>query len=148
MTTQLPAATPAPDDSPEGAVEGAGFVTVRADAVLAGRAMSSGEFLAGVLAAGELDTAGAARKLPADLWPDVDPVVVQEIWDRAVTVAWRAAQFAGSGWLYRDRLQDVQARLTEAGFHAMGGMVARSLGLVAPSELVHPVEGEMGREHG
>ena len=116
-----------------------------ADGVLAARARSSAEYLAGLLAAAELETAGAARKLPADLWPDVDAEVVQEIWDRACAVAWQASRVAASPWLYRDRLQALQAALKECGFRAMAGLVGRTHRLVVRAE--HPVDSEIAREH-
>ena len=148
MTVEIPNPAPAADAQDEAA-----FAVMSTDAVLTGRvmasgqAMSSGEFWAGLLAAALVDTAGSPRKLPVDMWPDVDPVVVQEIWDRACVVAGRAAQFASSPWLHRDRLQRLQEQLTEAGFHAMGGSVARSRRLVAPEVGVHPADGEEGRGH-
>lgn len=117
---------------------------MRADAVLTGRAMSSGEYLAGVLAAAELDTVGCPEKLPRDLWPDLDPVVLQAVWERAVVVGWRAAQVAGDDRARGDRLHVLHSRLTEAGFHAMAGSVARSRRLVAPE---HPADGEAERGH-
>ncbi|MFG2970881.1 hypothetical protein ACGFZS_47195 [Streptomyces sp. NPDC048288] len=146
MTTELPATAPVP--SGEGAgVDDAGFAGMRTDAVLTGRAMSSAEYLAGLLAAAEVDTAGTPRKLPVDEWPGVDPVVVQEIWDRACAVATRASQFAAAPWLHRDRLQALQGQLTEAGFHAMAGAVGRSARLVNGSGGGHPADGAIAREH-
>jgi hypothetical protein len=138
-----------PDTAPDAGFDeaGAAFETLRTDAVLTGRAMSSGEYLAGILAAAQLDTAGTPRKLPVDLWPDEDPAVVQEIWDRACVVAWRAAQFALAPWLHRDRLQDLQAALNGAGFAAMGGSLDRSMRLVLPPSEGHPVDGEEARGH-
>lgn len=138
--------TPATSDE-TGPVDDAAFEAMRTDAVLTGRAMSSGEYLAGLLAAAQVDTAGTPRKLPVDLWPDLDPVVVQEIWDRACVVAWRASQLAGAPWLHRDRLQALQGQLTEAGFHAMAGSVARSARLVVREDVVHPADGAIAREH-
>ena len=134
--------------------EAAAFAVMSTDAVLTGRvmstgqAMSSGEFWAGLLAAAVVDTAGSPRKLPADMWPDVDPAVVQAIWDRACVVACRAAQFASTPWLHRDRLHALQAQLTEASYAAMGGSVQRSLRLVVSEEQVHPADTEIAREHG
>jgi len=140
--TENPITEPMPVVSAE---EEAAFHRMQVDAVSTGRAMSSAEYLAGILTAAQLDTAGTPRKLPADMWPDLDPVVVQEIWDRACVVAWRAAQFAGSAWLHRDRLEAVQGELAKAGFHAMAGSVGRSRRLVARDE-VHPADGEVTRE--
>lgn len=129
--------------------DAAGFEVVSADAVLTARAVASGEavssaaFWAGLLLAAEVDTAGSPRRLPADMWPGVDPVVVQEIWDRACVVAVRAAQFAGAPRLHGDKLARLQGELASAGFEAMGGTVDRSRRLVAP-ETVHPADGEVG----
>jgi hypothetical protein len=125
----------------------ASFEVMQVDAVSAGRVMSSGAYLAGLLAAAQVDTAGTPRKLPADLWPEVDPVVVQEIWDRACVVAWRAAQYAGSAWLHRETLAGLQTQLEEAGHVAMAGLVGRSREVVVRSGLVHPADGEVGRGH-
>ena len=134
MSVDIPAPVPASSDD-----------NATVDEVLAARARSSAEYLAGLLAAGQLETAGAARKLPADSWPDVDPVVVQEIWDRACATAWQASRVAASPWLYRDRLQGLQEALSEAGFHAMAGQVERSRGVVLRSR--HPADSEIAREH-
>ena len=130
--------------------EEAEFERMRTDAVLTGRVMvtgqavSSGEYWAGLLAAALVDTAGSPLKLPMYMWPDQDAVVVQEIWDMACVVAVRAAQFAASPRLHGARLQMLQAQLTQAGFDAMGGSVARSRRLV---EGVHPADWDMAGEH-
>lgn len=139
MTETTPAPVPSASDD-------AGFETMRTDAVLCGRAMSSGEYLAGVLMAGELDTVGCPDKLARDLWPDQDPVLIQAVWERAVVVGYRAAQVAGDERGQGERLHVLQGRLTEAGFRAMGGSVAKSRRLVAP-ELSHPADGEAGHGH-
>jgi hypothetical protein len=135
------------------AEEEAAFRVMAADAVLTGRVMctgqavSSAEFWSGLLAAALVDTAGSPRKLPADMWPDQDPMVVQEIWDRAAAVVSRAAQFASSPRHHRDRLERLQGVLAEAGFHAMAGSVQRSLRLVVSEGGVHPADAEIAREH-
>ncbi|MBZ6211593.1 hypothetical protein KVH31_34425 [Streptomyces olivaceus] len=151
----IPTTTPPPaDDAFEGgpdaggrALEDAAFETMRADAVLGGRAMSSGEFLAGLIANGELETAGRPEKLARDLWPDVDPVVVQEIWDRALAVGLHAGRRSSSPRMFRDEMARVSAKLSEAGFHAMAGLVGRSRRLVAPEGVSHPADGEAGHGH-
>lgn len=116
------------------------------DFVMAGRHTSTAQHIAGLMAAAQLDTAGTPRKLPADLFPGVDPAVVQEIWDRACVVAWRASQFAAAPRFHRDALTRLQEQLQEAGSVAMGAMVGRSLRSVAA---VHPADEEAGveREH-
>ncbi|MFE0206961.1 hypothetical protein [Streptomyces sp. NPDC058985] len=144
----VPTTTPSPaDDAADGGqqvLEEAAFETMRTDAVLAGRAMSSGQFLAGLIANAELETVGRPDRLARDLWPDVDPAVVQAIWDRALAVGLHAGRRSASPGLFRDELARVQGALSEAGFHAMAGLVSRSRRLVAP---VHPADGEAGRGH-
>ncbi|MEZ7005634.1 hypothetical protein [Streptomyces sp. AD55] len=122
----------------------AGFETMRTDAVLTGRAMSSGEFLAGLIAHGQLETVGRPDRLARDLWPDADPVLVQEVWDRALAVGLHAGRRSVSPGLFRDELARVAGALSEAGFHAMGGSVARSRRLVVRGVSSHPVEGDGG----
>lgn len=147
MTTH-PAITPAGDNTEDQVVlEDAGFETMRTDAVCAGRAMSSGAFLAGLIANAQLATVGRPERLARDLWPDVDPVVVQEIWDRALAVGLHAGRRSVSPRLYRDEMDRIAGVLAEAGFHAMAGLVARSRRLVAPEVVQHPVDGEEPSEH-
>ncbi|WP_046249561.1 hypothetical protein [Streptomyces sp. MBT28] len=143
----IPTTTPssAGDAADDGQVlEEAAFETMRADAVHAGRAMSSGAFLAGLIANAELETVGRPDRLARDLWPDVDPVVVQAIWDRALAVGLHAGRRQSSPRMFRDEMARVSAALSEAGYHAMAGLVARSRRLVAPE---HPADGEAGRGH-
>jgi hypothetical protein len=117
------------------------------DFVLAGRAVSTGAHIAGLIAAAQLDTVGTPRKLPADLFPGVDPAVVQEIWDRALVVGVRAGQLMGAPRFNRDKLARLQGELTEAGHAAMGGMVGRSLSAAQRAPEWHPADAEDGREH-
>lgn len=128
--------------TPESPAAEPGTVDVaHADGVLAARAMSSAVFLAGLLANGQLATVGRPDKLPADLFPHVDPDVVQAIWDRALAVGLHAGRVSASPRLHRDQMARVQAEFEAIGFHAMGRSVARSRALVAP----HPADGETVR---
>lgn len=144
--SQTPATTPANGAQGENVLEDTGFETMRQDAVFTGRAMSSGQFLAGLIANAQLATVGRPDKLAADLFPDVDPVVVQQIWDRALAVGLHAGRRSTSPRLYRDEMDRIASAFEDAGFHAMGGSVARSRRLVAP-ELTHPADGEQGHGH-
>lgn len=143
--------TPAADSSGPSPEQGdAGW----ADMVLAGRAVSTGQWIAGLIAAAQLDTVGTPRKLPADLFAhhDVDPAVVQEIWDRAVAVGVRAGRLMGAPRFNRDKLTRLQGELEGAGFAAMGPMVGRSVRLVDPTSGRGPAQGlavdeESAREH-
>jgi hypothetical protein len=141
MTTESPS-TPAVD-----AGEQAAYETMRRDAVFTGRAMSSGQFLAGLIANGQLATVGSPDKLAADLFPDLDPVVVQAIWDRALAVGLHAGWRYGTPSFHRDELDRIAGVFEEAGFVAMGASVRRSRRLVAPEVGVHPADGEGARGH-
>jgi hypothetical protein len=132
-------AVPSADAVPAGVVE-----VVQVDAVLTGRAMSSGQFLAGLIAQAQLETLGRPDKLPADLFPDEDPVVVQRIWDRALVVGLHAGRVSGAPRLYRDQMARLEGAFAKAGYEAMAGTLARSRRLVAP---VHPADGEDPRGH-
>ena len=116
----------------------------RVDAALVARASSSGVFLAGLIANAELETVGRPDKLPQDLFPHVDPDVVQAIWDRALAVGLHAGRVSAAPRLYRDQLARVQREFDAIGYSAMGRAVGRSLRLVAP----HPADGEGARVRG
>lgn len=133
-TPDTPAATP-----------GEGVETTRADLVCAGRVTSAAEYLAGYLAAGELKSAATPHALVQDTWPEVDPAVVQEIFNRGCATGWMGRGLYAAPVLHGDELAALQARLEEAGFHAMGGMVAGSRRLVAPEVPVHPADSEAER---
>ncbi|MFM9373310.1 hypothetical protein [Streptomyces sp. Da 82-17] len=119
--------------------------TVRTDLVLGGRATMTAEYLRGLIVAGQLVAAGTPRKLPNDLFPDADPVLVQEIWDRAFAVGWQTRGLAGRPYFHRDQLARLQGELAEAGHVAMAGMVGRAL---ATALHTHPADDASdGREH-
>lgn len=140
-----PSLSPAPN-TPAGSSAAVQVPSSAADFVCAGRNVSTGQYIAGLMAAAQLETVGTPRKLPMDVFPDVDPGVVQEIWDRACVVAWRASQYAAAPRFFRDELTRLQGELGEAGFAAMGAMAGRSLRLVSAD---HPADSEVGveREH-
>lgn len=116
------------------------------DAALARRAVSDGEHIAGLIVAGELDTAGTPDKLPADLFPDVDPEVVARVWQRALVVGIRAGQMSQSPRFRRDQLARLQGELAEAGHFAMAGLVGRSRRVADAAPVWHPADGETARE--
>ncbi|KFG02747.1 hypothetical protein IQ62_00210, partial [Streptomyces scabiei] len=118
MTDATPTTSPVVVPSAE---EGAGFEVAYADAVFTGRAMSSAQFLAGLLVNGQLETVGRPDRLPADLFPDADPVVVQAVWDRALAVGLHAGRVSSAPRLYRDQLDRIAGTLAGAGYVAMGG---------------------------
>jgi hypothetical protein len=142
VSAEAPEATDAAEAS---APSDAGFEVLRADAVLVGRAASAGMFLAGLIADGQLATVGSPTKLPADLFPDVDPAVVDAIWKRALAVGLHAGRVSAAPRLHRDQLDRIAGQFAEVGYVAMGRAVARSRALVAP-ELKHPADSEAGRD--
>lgn len=117
------------------------------DAVLAARAMADAEHIAGLIVAGQLDTAGRPEKLPADLFPDDDPEVVARVWQRALVVGIRAGHMAQSPRFRRDQLARLQGELQEAGDFAMAGLVGCSRRVADAAPVWHPADAEEGREH-
>jgi len=120
------------------------------DSVLAARAVSDGEHIAGLILAAQLDTVGTPRKLPMDLFPHPDPEVqalVLEAWSRALVVGVRAGKLMSAPRFYRDKLATLQRQLEEAGHAAMAGVVARPLAVAERAPEWHPVDGEIEREH-
>jgi hypothetical protein len=131
MTTipELPAAVDVSSEAWEAA---------RVDAVLVARASSAAVFLTGLLVNSELETVGRPDRLPADLFPDVDPDVVERVWQRALAVGLHAGRVSAAPRMFRDQMTRVQGLFEAAGFAAMGRAVSRSRRLVAP----HPADGE------
>lgn len=117
------------------------------DAVLAARAMVDAEHIAGLIVAGQLDTAGRPDRLPADLFPDDDPEVVKRVWQRALVVGIRAGQMSLSPRFRRDQLARLQGELQAAGDFAMAGLVGRSRQVADAVPGWHPADEEEGREH-
>ena len=112
MTTS-PADIPAPD-------------TTAVDQQLLERAQSHGEYLAGLIAAGTLDTVGRPDKLPTALFPDVDPWIVDDIWKRALAVGvWVGKAMARPQW-DQAALDRLRTALAEAGYEGMARTAART----------------------
>lgn len=135
--------TTTPETEPVVDASGA-WETSRVDAALSGRNMTSAVFLKGLLDNGQLATVGRPDRLPQDLFPHVDPDVVQAIWDRALAVGLHAGRVSASPRLHRDQMLRVQGEFERIGFEAMARSVGRSLRLVAP----HPADGEGARARG
>lgn len=114
------------------------------DRALADRCQTSADYLAGLIAHGHLEAAGTPRKLPATLFPDQDPAAVQQVWDAALAVGYRAGQLSVRPTWTRDALDRLQAALDGAGFAAMGRLAARSATLHPPR---HPADDEHPTGH-
>ncbi|MFI6653263.1 hypothetical protein ACIBI8_37445 [Streptomyces sp. NPDC050529] len=126
MTTTPPA--PAPD------------TTAAADQGLADRCQSSGDYLAGLLAAATLEAAGTVRKMPTDLFPDWDPVMVETVWQAALPVGYRAGQMSVRPSWTPDALNRLRDALADAGYTAMAAKAGRSARLHPPR---HPADDEV-----
>ncbi|MDK0525040.1 hypothetical protein [Streptomyces sp. ML-6] len=113
--------------------------TTHTDQVLADRCQSSGDYLAGILAAAMLDTAGTPTKLPELLFPGVDPTVVRQIWEAALPVGYRAGHLAAQPSWTPEALDRLRAALADAGYTAMAGKAARSASIHPPR---HPADHE------
>lgn len=104
------------------------------DQALADRAAA----VAGYLTAAMLEEAGRPDRLPALLWPDADPELVQQIWEKAAAVCTLAARrLAGPRWDTAG-LEKAEEALREAGWHAMARRI-RAATACAPSQ--HPARG-------
>jgi hypothetical protein len=122
--------------------------TTDADQALAERAVSSGDFLAGILAAAMLDTLARPGQLPADLFPDIPEAHVQAVWQRALAVGYRAGKFAAAPRFNRDTLTRLQDQLAAAGYEAMAALAEHPLQAVAVPAGEHPADTEHARgEH-
>ncbi|WP_399554188.1 hypothetical protein OG582_40385 (plasmid) [Streptomyces anulatus] len=135
MTTPSTTPPPAAADAPSPA---------HVDRALADRCKSSGDYLAGVIAAGHLEAVGTVRKLPTDLFPDWPADMVQAVWDAALPVGFQAGKLSVRPTWTRDALDRLRAALDEAGYTAMGGLVARSA-TVHPAR--HPADDEQPARH-
>ncbi|WP_331723383.1 hypothetical protein [Streptomyces atratus] len=111
-----------------------------ADQAHADRCQTSGDYLAGLLAAGTLEAAGTPKKLPELLFPDYDPAVVRAVWEAALPVGYRAGRLAGQPRWTPDALNRFRTALADAGYEAMAGKAARSAGIHPPR---HPADDEV-----
>ncbi|MEU5660045.1 hypothetical protein ABZ802_31170 [Streptomyces sp. NPDC047737] len=131
MTTTPPTApAPAADPGPDLAA---------VDQALADRCQTSGDYLAGLLAAGHLEAAGTVRKLPTDLFPDWDPAMVQAVWDAALPVGFQAGKLSVRPTWTPEALHRLRTALNAAGYVAMGKLAGRSATLHPPR---HPADAE------
>ncbi|QGZ53396.1 hypothetical protein GPZ77_34790 (plasmid) [Streptomyces sp. QHH-9511] len=108
------------------------------DQALAQRCASSGEYIAGLLAAAMLDVVGQPEKLPALLLPDLDPAVVDRVWNIALPVGVRLGGLARNPRWAPDALREHKAALSDAGYDAMARLAARSANTTDP----HPADTE------
>lgn len=125
--------------SDETGADAVSFEQAQADMVLAGRAVAKAQYLAGLIVASQLATAGNPGKLARDVWPDEDPALIDEVSSRWMAVGFYAAELARRPYLHRDELARYQAVFDEMGHQAMAKMVGRSL---ATAVQAHPADAE------
>lgn len=132
MTSQ-PLADPAPADPAEPD-------PAAVDAALAHLATTSADILTGLITAGLLHTAGTPTKLPALLWPDTDPAVVQHIWNTALATGLWAGQQRGRPRWEPESMDQALTDLMAAGYTAMAGKVrtAAAHGRRHPADIEPP----------
>ncbi|MFD7615732.1 hypothetical protein [Streptomyces sp. NPDC059802] len=111
-----------------------------ANQALADRCQTSGDYLAGLLAAGTLEAVGSPKKLPELLFPDCDPAIVRAVWEAALPVGFRAGKLAGQPRWTPDALTRLRSALADAGYEAMGNLAARSASIHPPQ---HPADTEL-----
>lgn len=117
-----------------------GTDTAAVDQALAEQCTSSGEYLAGLLAAGKLEAAGCPEKLPELLFPDLDPQVVERVWNAALPVGYRLGRLTAQPRWTPEGLNRLRTALGDAGYQAMGRLAARSANTLPPA--AHPADAE------
>lgn len=113
----------------------------------AGMAASSGQFIAGLLAYGQLASVGTPRRLVEGLLPEMDPSVRQEVVDRLLAIGFQAGRLSVRPQFHGDELASVRDKLAQAGFDAMAGQVGRSLNTVSPRVGRPAPDSESARGH-
>lgn len=109
------------------------------DTLLAARARTTADVLAGLIATGMLQHVARPDRLPALLWPHVDPGTVQEVWDAALAVGYDAGTRRSRSRWDTDHLDAARDALHAAGYEAMGNL-ATGAAFAAPSR--QPAPGE------
>ena len=126
MTTQPTAPAATPD-------------TATVDQALADVCQTSGDYLAGLITRGMLESVSRPGKLPELLFPDGDPVLVRAVWEAALAVGYQAGKTAARPTWAPDALRKLRAELDVAGYVAMGRLAGRSASIHPPR---HPADDE------
>ncbi|MET7713755.1 hypothetical protein [Streptomyces sp. NPDC005407] len=108
-----------------------------ADAPLTERCQTSGDYLAGLIAAATLETVAHPDKLPTLLWPDAEPWIVDDIWKTALAVGYHAGKMSGRPQWTNEGFHRLRAALKEAGYRGMARHVARTADLHHPADQEH-----------
>lgn len=111
------------------------------DQTLADRATSSGQWIAGLIAAAMLDTTGTPAKLPELTFADLNlpDETITRIWQAGLAVGYRAGLLASRPRFHRDTLTRLQNALHQAGHRTMGRLTAQTLTVLPPAP-VHPAD--------
>jgi hypothetical protein len=126
----------------------AGAAVEDVDLVLTERCESSGQYLAGLLAAGTLDSVGRPGKLPELMFSGMNPWDVRTVWDAALAVGYRAGKLAGRPDWTTEGFDRLRAALYEAGYQGMARLADRTATVHEPSvgRSGHPEHGETAVE--
>lgn len=139
LTPDLPAPVPSVPACPSAAV---------VDQALTERCTTSGEVIAGHIAAGMLDAVSRPAKLPELLFPDDDPETVRRVWELAVAVGYRAGKHAARPDWTAEGLDRLKAALYEAGYQGMARLAVRTANTSVQPEPVHTYSAEDTDEFG
>lgn len=101
------------------------------DQALTERCVTSGEVIAGHIAAGMLDHASRPAKLPELLFPDDDPDTVDRVWKLAVAVGYRAGKHAARPEWTAEGIARLKAALYDAGYQGMARLAVRTANTTA-----------------
>lgn len=140
MTIQ-PDTHPTPAQGDHGAGPDAAPDPAQVAAVLDERIVTSVDVLYAHITAGTLEAVGRPRLLPTALFPDADPVVVEAVWQLALTVGFLGGKrtVESRRWDH-EHLAAARDQLAEAGFAAMAQRIARVLPAAPPPR--HPADDE------
>ena len=108
------------------------------DQALADRCQTSGDYLAGLITRGMLESVSRPAKLPELLF-DGDPALIRAVWEAGLAVGYRAGETSARPTWVPDALDHSRAALEAAGYAAMGGLARRSASIHPPR---HPADTE------
>lgn len=133
-----PTAPGGPDDTSGTAAPGPAEVARALDE----RIVASVDVLNAHITAATLEAVGRPRLLPAAMFPDVDPGVVEEIWQTAFLVGFLGGKrtVESRRWEH-ERLAAARDQLADAGYAAMADRIARILPAPPPRK-AHPADAE------
>lgn len=111
-----------------------------ADQALADVALTSGEYLAGVIELGMLEVVGRPEKLTSLVPPDIDQKTFERVSAIVMPIGYRAGLIAANPRWVPGALRRLKQALADVGYTAMSRVVGAAAN-------IHPADDETEREH-